>query len=236
MDGTTTAPAKTRKRSPFVKSRGMKFPKDGHFIRGKLRGALRDGLYEAKETAAVLSVVRDGDTVIELGAGIGYMSTLLATQRKLNAVHAFEANPNLIPYIRSVHEANNVTNAHVTNAILGKRKGSTEFYVRRNLLGSSMTLHEGETAAKAVKVDVLNGTQVFKETGANVLICDIEGAEAELLPTLDLSGLRAAVIELHPQWIGPEGVNKVFSAFIAAGMAYYARGSNKKVVSFRRNW
>ena len=44
------------------------------------------------------------------------------------------------------------------------------------------------------------------------------------------------MLELHPQWIGPEGVNKVFSAFIGAGFAYYHRGSQGKVVSFRRQW
>jgi hypothetical protein len=53
---------------------------------------------------------------------------------------------------------------------------------------------------------------------------------------MDLTGLRAAVIETHPQWIGPEGMNIVFNAFMQAGLAYYARGSSGKVVSFRRNW
>ena len=228
--------AKPKKRSAFIKSRGLRFPKDRRFIRGQLRGALRDGKYEGKEAEAALSVVRDGDTVIELGAGIGFMSTLLARHRKLTALHAFEANPHLIPYIRSVHEANGLTNVHLTNAILGKRKGSAEFHVRANLLASSLTPPRGKDSAELVRVDVLNGNQVLKETGATVLVCDIEGAEAELLPELDLSGLRAAVIELHPQWIGPEGVNKVFAAFMAAGLAYYARGSTKKVVSFRRSW
>ncbi len=231
-----TKESKGKERSPYVISKGLKFPKDRHFITGNLRGALRKNRYEAKESDAVLRVIRDGDTVIELGAGIGYMSTFIAKNRAIEAIHAFEANPHLIPYIRSVYAANEVENAHITNAILGKSKGTSDFYVRSNLLASSLSPLDGDTAPEIVQVAVLDGRQVFKDTGANVLICDIEGAEADLIPELDLSSLRAAVVELHPQWIGPDGVNKVFRAFMDAGLAYYARGSTQKVVSFRRNW
>ncbi|KEJ89474.1 FkbM family methyltransferase [Sulfitobacter donghicola] len=232
MDGTIQT------RDPYVMSKGMKFPKDGHFITGQLRAALRENRYEAKEAQCVLKLVRDEDTVIELGAGIGFMSTLVATRRKIKAVHAFEANPALIPYIRSVHEANELTNAHVTNALLGPRKGSADFYVRNNLLSSSMEPLDSDTPEKVekVKVEVLNAKQTFKSIGANILIADIEGAEATLLPQLDLTGLRGAMIELHPQYIGPEGVNAVFKAMMDAGLAYYARGSTHKVVCFRRAW
>lgn len=228
----------TNDRDPYVMSKGMKFPKDGHFITGQLRAALRENRYEAKEAQCVLRLVRDEDTVIELGAGIGFMSTLVATRRKLKGVFAFEANPALIPYIQSVHAANDLSNAHVTHGILGKRNGSTEFYVRDNLLSSSLAPLEGDTQVNTqkVKVDVLNASHVFKEIKPSILIADIEGAEATLLPQLDLGGLRGAMIELHPQYIGPEGVNAVFHAMMDAGLAYYPRGSTQKVVCFRRAW
>jgi len=228
----------TLKRDPFVISKKMKFPKDGKFITGQLRASLRENRYEAKEADCVLKLVRDEDTVIELGAGIGFMSTLVASRRKIKNVFAFEANPALIPYIKSVHEANGLTNAHIVHAILGKRSGSTDFYVRNNLLSSSMEPLDSDTpeTVEKVKVDVMNAGHVFKEIKPNILIADIEGAEATLLPQLDLTGLRGAMIELHPQYIGPEGVNAVFRAMMDAGLAYYARGSTHKVVCFRRAW
>lgn len=214
----------------------MRFPKHPDIMQGKIRRLLRNNDYEAKETEAALRVVREGDVVVELGGGIGYMSTLVATKRAIKSVHVFEANPNLIPYIQSVHAANDVTNAHVTNAILGTRKGSVDFYVREPMLGSSMQKLEGEVDPPSVKVDVLNAKTTFKDIGANVLICDIEGAEVDLIPSLDLSGFRAAIIETHPQWIGPEGMNKVMRAFMDAGLAYYHRGSHGKVLAFRTDW
>lgn len=220
----------------FIVSHGMKFPKDGAIIRGGVRGALRENTYEAKETAAALRTVRAGDRVIELGAGIGYMSTLVSKKRNVESVHAFEANPHLIDYIRSVHAANEVTNATVVNAILGKRKGSASFYVRNKLTASSLEKMDGAGIASVETIDVLNAAHVFKDIAPNVLIADIEGAEVDLIPDLDLTGLRAAIIELHPQWIGPTGVNIVMQAFMDAGMAYYHRGSHGKVVAFRRRW
>lgn len=220
----------------FIRSRGMKFPKDPNVLKGRIRRQLRMNEYETKETDAAMRTVRPGDRVIELGGGVGYMSTLVATKRQVASVHVFEANPNLIPYIHAVHAANGVTNATVTNAILGPRKGKVDFYVREPMLGSSMQVLEGEVDPPATKVDVLNAKKTFKDVGANVLICDIEGAEADLIPQLDLTGLRAAIIETHPQWIGPEGMNRVMRAFMDAGLAYYHRASQGKVITFRTNW
>ncbi len=220
----------------FIRSRGMKFPDDPSILRGRLRKMLRQNDYETKETQAVLRVVREGDRVIELGAGVGYMSTLVASKRKVASVHSFEANPNLIPYIRRVHAANGLDSAEVTNAILGAQAGRVDFHVRADILSSSMTRFDGEEPPQTHQIDVLDAGAVFADLQPNVLICDIEGAEVDLIPALDLSGLRAAVIELHPQWIGPDGVNKVFAAFMSAGLAYYHRGSQNKVVSFRREW
>jgi FkbM family methyltransferase len=197
---------------------------------------LQTNAYEAKETYAALRILREGDVVLELGGGIGYMSTLAATKRAIKSVHSFEANPHLIPYIQQVHASNGVTNAHVTNAILGPRKGSVGFYLRDPMLGSSMSLIEGEETPPSTKVDVLNSKTVFEEIKPNVLICDIEGAEVDLIPQLDLTGLRAAIIETHPQWIGPTGINKVMRAFMDAGLAYYHRGSHGKVLCFRTEW
>ena len=230
MDGQSPAEA------GFIRSRGMKFPRHPEIMQGKIRRLLRQNAYEDKESEAALRVVREGDVVVELGGGIGYMSTLVATKRAITSVHVFEANPKLIPYIHAVHAANGVTNAHVTNAILGPRKGTVDFYIRDPMLGSSMQVLEGEVDPPATRVDVLNANATFKEIGATVLICDIEGAEVDLIPQLDLTGLRAAIIETHPQWIGPEGINMVFRAFMDAGLAYYHRGSHGKLLAFRKDW
>jgi FkbM family methyltransferase len=231
MDGTQVV-----ERNGFIKANGMKFPKDGRVLTGRIRGLLKEGTYKSKEAKNLLRVVRDDDVVVELGAGLGYTSTLLATKRKIQHIHTFEADPSLTSYIQSVHAANGVENATVTNAVLGKRKGSADFYVRKNFLASSTMELTGSTVIATEKVDIVNAKTVMKDLKPTVLVCDLKGGEAELIPELDLTTLRAAVIELHPQTIGPDGVNRVFKAFMDAGLAYYARGSSAKVVAFRRAW
>jgi FkbM family methyltransferase len=197
---------------------------------------LREDRYEARESDAALRLVRKGDVVLELGGGIGYMSTLLATHRAPEHIHVFEANPALIRYIKAVHHANNVTNATVHHALLGPTAGTAAFHVRRNFLASSLETIDGTEVTETVEIEQRAVDAVMAEIKPTLVICDIEGAEATVLPQMDLSGLRAAIIELHPQWIGPTGVNAVFSAMIGAGLAYHAKTSSNKVVCFRRDW
>jgi hypothetical protein len=59
----------TPPRDPFVRSRGIKYPKDGNFITGQLRASLREDRSERKETDFVLKLVRHGEVVIKVGAG-----------------------------------------------------------------------------------------------------------------------------------------------------------------------
>ncbi|CUH77022.1 FkbM family methyltransferase [Tropicibacter naphthalenivorans] len=225
-------------RSPYIMSRGMRIPKHPQITRGRVRGALRDDLYERKECDAVMRVVQPGDRVLELGGGLGYMSTLLSVKKGVSRVISYEANPALIPYIRQVHEANGVTNVEVRNALLSPQAGEpVPFYVRRNFLGSSMDREadvNSITAEHMIERHAL--APVLQELCPDVLVCDIEGAEADLIPAGDWSGLRAAIIELHPQWIGQTGVQAVFDAMHKAGLTYFPKASEAKVVTFRRGW
>lgn len=220
----------------YIQSGKLKFPKRPDVLPARIRRALRIGSYESKEAKSVLRVVREGDTVLEFGGGVGFISTLIGTNRKVKHIHVFEANSALAEYIGETHAANGIENATVHHAILGKRKGTAEFYVRGSLIASSLDHKDGAGVVRTETVDVRNVKSEMKAIKPDVLICDIEGAEADLIPLMDLSNLRAAVVELHPQWIGVDGVNAVFQAFMQAGLAYYPRLSNQKVVTFRRAW
>jgi len=164
------------------------------------------------------------------------MSTLIAKNCGAE-VFSYEGNPGLIPYIERVHELNGVTGkAHITHSLICPRKSTAKFYVRGNILASSMTEMEDEPHHTVANVAVLNAKTEFTRIKPTVLVCDIEGAEADLIPQLPLDGLRAAVLELHPQWIGQAGVKAVFDAFTAAGLTYFPKASEGKVVTFLKGW
>ncbi|WP_299591764.1 FkbM family methyltransferase [uncultured Tateyamaria sp.] len=216
--------------------RGLLFPRDMEVLKPRIASSLRRGLYEKQEGDAVLRVIQPDDVVLELGGGLGFISALIAKKSPAAHVHVYEANRDLADYIGRVHTANEIENATVHHAMLGKRKGTKDFYVRGNVLASSADEANGDVIVRTDTVDVVNAGQQAKAIKPTVLVCDVEGGEAELLPEMDLSTLRAAVIELHPQWIGPEGVNAVFGAMMAAGLAYFPKLSTQKVVTFRRAW
>lgn len=235
MDGSQSIDNKPK----FIRSRELKFPYDNRIINRKRRALLHRDAYELKESEAVLSQIRRDDTVIELGAGMGYMSTLMAKRLKVKSVHAFEANPAMIPYIRSVHAANGVESVTVHNALLGAAEGEVTFYVRGDFVASSMQddlgdKHGGVIAREQVPVRAVS--TVMDEIKPTALVCDIEGAEQDLLPLMELSGLRLAIVELHPQVFGQAGTEKVFRAMSDAGLTYFPRASNAKVVTFKRGW
>jgi FkbM family methyltransferase len=215
---------------------GIRFPDLHRVISGRVRRSLRGGDYESGEAEVIRKNVKPGETVMELGGGIGFISTLVATQCGARAVHTFEANAGLIPYIEAVHRVNGSAGVEVNHAILGPRAGTAPFYVRKDILSSSMAEVADKPPIRTETVEIRDAVAEFDRIRPDVLICDIEGAEADLMPVLPLTGLRAAILELHPQWIGPQGINRVFRAFMDGGMAYYPRYSNRKVVCFRRNW
>lgn len=219
-----------------VWSRGMRFPLDRTLLNRRTIRALKTEQYEAREAEAVSRVVKEYDTVLELGAGIGYMSTLAAGRCPGGQVHCFEANPGLIPYIQRVHAANGVKNVEIHNAILGPHEGTATFHVREDFLASSLDRLSGDGIVREETIAVRDARRETQRLKPTVLICDIEGAETQVIPALDLSSVRVAVVELHPQWIGAQGVAAVFQAMMAAGLVYYPRRSNAKVVCFRRDW
>ncbi len=115
------------------------------------------------------------------------------------------------------------------------------FYVRGNFLASSMEENPRGLKGQPTRVEKIEMRDIkteFKRLKPTVLVCDIEGgAEAEILPAADLSCLRAAIVELHPQWIRQTGVQAVFDAMHKAGLTYYPpKRSDAKVVTFLKGW
>ena len=238
--GFEAVPGRSNDAPETIRSRGLRFPNDPKVLSRKTLRLLRSNTYEKREADAVRALVKPDDVAMELGAGIGFMSTLMARSCKARAVHTFEANPGLIPYIARVHAANGVADkVALSNALLGPRAGRTTFYEREDFAASSTLEYPPGLASKVIathEVEMLDIAEVMAEIRPTALVCDIEGAEAELLPLADLSSVRVAVVELHPQWIGQKGVQAVFDAFHAAGHTFYPRTSNKKVVTFLKGW
>src|SRR5690606_29173531 len=69
--------------------------------RSLLPPLVAQGFFEPELTNFVIKHVRPGQTVVDAGANVGYVSLLLARKvGKTGHVIAYEPNPNLVPWIR----------------------------------------------------------------------------------------------------------------------------------------
>jgi 16S rRNA A1518/A1519 N6-dimethyltransferase RsmA/KsgA/DIM1 with predicted DNA glycosylase/AP lyase activity len=93
---------------------------------------LRDGTYEADEANAAERCVKDGFRVLELGAGIGYVTAICARRTAPENVLAVEANPALIPVIEDTLARNGAGAATVLHGAVVPRaaEGETPFRVQ----------------------------------------------------------------------------------------------------------
>ena len=210
------------------------FPETDDIITPTIREAIEEGYYEASEARFIPRIVEPGDRVLELGAGIGFISTLVARQPGVEKIVAVEANPKLIPFIRRLHRMNHVDGVEVVNAILANGlEGPVQFYLREDFWMSSMAPGP-EPYCEVVEIPVVNMDALLRRERINLVICDVEGAEATLFEGADLSSVERFYLELHDHLTGIRGIADVFRTLAGQGLIYDPRGSAGPVVLFRR--
>ena len=169
---------------------------------------LMGGWHTVHERSLVVGRLRDDDVVMELGSGIGMVSTACATAIGSDRVHAYEANPELESLIRDNYALNGVSPT-LNMVMLGEERGTRTFHLAERFSHSSAQLASDTT--RPVQVPVEPANEHLVETGATVLIVDIQGGEVEFFAIADLSRVRLVLVELHPFIIGLSGVRSVRS-------------------------
>lgn len=219
----------------FRTADGLIMPKDDAILTPRILRRLKRGMYEAKELAALKRLLKREDRVLELGGGIGVISGFAGAVAKAAAITVVEANPHLAAYIREVHALNDIASTVHHGAVTPEPGPPIDFHLREDFLAASLDA-EAAPVAETVFVPALPICDLIAEARPSVLIADIEGAEVGVLAAADLSAIRLAIVETHPQWIGAEGIRSVFEVCHGAGLTYFHRGSQGKVLCFGRDW
>lgn len=219
----------------YLKVGGVIIPLDYQVITPIIRSAILEERFEAREARQIAKIVEDGDRVLEIGAGIGFISTLLSRERRVSSVLAVEANPNLIDYMARLHDRNRVCKVRRVNAVLSNEPGSgTEtFYLRRDFWMGSLMAGPNPYVG-TVEVPTLDFSATLREEAISLIVCDVEGAETELFNAADLSGVDRILVEVHDHLTGLAGVGSVFATLAAKGLVYDPRHSDGSVILFRR--
>lgn len=220
-----------------IRFRGIEIPSSPYLTELR-RKRILDGRYEAEEIAGALTVVRQGDRVLELGAGLGIVGAVVAANAKPQALLAFEANPDLIPHIRALHSQNGLEDRiEIRNQVLMSGRDLPEtrsFHIRNSFLGSSLIDPENRPS-RTVEVPTASFNEVLHTFRPDVLIMDIEGGELEFLAQAELHGIRAVVIELHPKVYGQDGMKACKERLRAMGFRKSEDLSTRVVWTCTRN-
>jgi FkbM family methyltransferase len=193
---------------------------------------MRSGEYEYQEQRQLPGIVRPGERVLELGVGIGFIASMILKHENTQAYLGFEANPDLLPYIREVFELNGV-DGEICNAALIHDPAVThlDFYKRRHFWGSSLSPEPwAYESIEAVPARQFNAVVAgFQPT---LIVCDIEGGELELFRHADLSGVKRIYLEIHQSVLGRRGIKELFDILGARNFHYDQFHSTGAVVLF----
>ena len=164
------------------------------------------GDYEMPERRAVSQLLRKGDRVLEIGSCVGVVALTAARIVGAENVLTFEPNPAAAAIARE-NFALNALPVELINAAVGVDDGTLDLRIAPDswLGASGRRQFDGRTVATPMR----SISRVVAEFRPSVLVIDTEGMEEELLPACPLSGIRALVVEVHPDVIGTDGIARL---------------------------
>ena len=208
----------------FASLDGVKVPIKGSFLAPKMRRHLMRGGYERAERKLLSLLVREGDRVIELGASLGIVTSLLKKKvGPTGKVAAVEANRLLKPHFDRQLAVNNesATLVHALGCPLWdgpipEHVSSQRFSAVANSLSGRAAGAEGDDVPWFTFKDIAAKAGIDEPT---VLMIDVEGAEkiwCEQAPRFPAS-VRTVIVEIHPHLIGPEKSGGCVQALVREG-------------------
>ena len=201
-----------------IETNGVKVPFVPAIITPAIEKPMRNNRYEVGECNALRERIRPGDRVLELGAGVGLLSTVAAQCAGVEKVVAVEANPEMIPLIAETHRLNGVDQVTLINGVADLYSGDeVSFYLRGDFWASSME-PDSRPYINEVKVPSVGIHDLIAEHDPTVIVCDIEGGEFGLFEEADLSGVRLIIMEFHPKVYGNRATKELQEMLVRKGL------------------
>ncbi|MEL6607453.1 MAG: FkbM family methyltransferase [Pseudomonadota bacterium] len=198
---------------------------------------IREGMYENTEAKCARRRIVEGDRVLELGAGLGYVTTICARRAGAQNVLSVEADPTMVEIIRGNLALNSVEEVDLRHgAAVGETGGKSHvtFNVTAAFWASSLQ-DNGRGNQKTVDVPLLSVHDLMAEQKSTVVMMDVEGAEADMFDRPWPDHVRAVMMELHPKKFSPGTVKRIFDRLSQHGLAYDPEVSRGDVVCLSRD-
>jgi FkbM family methyltransferase len=170
-----------------------------------IKKALYKETYESDERYLVNKMLEPEDRVLEIGAGIGVVSSLCGLKCSKGAVVSYEANPNAYDFALENIKLNKLS-IDLRNKMLGSERGEKDFYISSKILSSSAK-DRGFGGKVTLPCDDIS--EVIGDFKPTALVMDVEGAEVDLVPLVKFASIKKIIIELHPWIVGGNQIDDV---------------------------
>jgi FkbM family methyltransferase len=169
--------------------------------------------------------VRQDDRVLVIGAGLGVVSSLVASDGAARVI-AVEANTALIPYLKRVHTLNGVPWVETVNGVLGAgRTGRVPFFVQRDIRASSL-LPVDQSWETALVVPMMDLNLILEEERISLIICDIPAASVQLLAPAELGSVQRILVNCAGNSVHDENENDPWSPLTTQGFVAEPYGTS----------
>lgn len=144
------------------------------------------GDLDRKITWVCRQIVRQNDTVLDVGAHLGLVTIQLAMQvGQSGSVHSFEPNPTMLGLLSRSLEWNQTRNVHLYPIALGAQEDELELSIPPRNAGQASLLQRPQLqGVKKVRVRVRPFSAVAKEAqiaAVRLMKIDVEGYETQVL-------------------------------------------------------
>jgi len=187
-----------------VKIEGCRFSLDSPVIPAHIKSYVASSSYEAPERKVLRQFLNSNLPVIEFGGSIGVVSCLTNKRLHKSKEHVVvEANPDMIPVLEKNRDLNECRFV-VRHRAVAYGCNEITFYRNPIFLSSNLNNQWGESPEEAVRVPTITLQNIIDEFSFKrvTLICDIEGAEFDLVQhESDILRERVAdfMVEVHRQ-------------------------------------
>ena len=197
-------------RSEYVEMDGQKVFLDKE---DSLMLSIKHTKHEATEIKFLKQIIKNGDTVLDLGANIGVYSLIFAKLvGKSGHVFAFEPDPTNFEILSKNVKENKHENVTLVQKAVSEKNDRIKLYVsKRN--HASHRIFDSEEKRNSIEVDVTTLDTYFEKikNPINFIKMDIEGVEGAALlgaPNIIKNSKDLVIMmEYFPKWIKKYGTN-----------------------------
>lgn len=199
-----------------------------------LTKALESGHYEWNESAALEKHLVEGDRVLDLGAGAGFISSLAARFVGAANVTAVEASAAMLPVLRRNLNINGAGEAELLHGAVVADDFAGDHVVFKQAQAFWASAISLTASARDIKVPALRFGALVEKVQPSVVIMDIEGGEVDICQQAWPDCVRLLIMEIHTNRYPPSTVKAIFDGLSRAGFTYMPWGTRGEVVVQQR--